>query len=40
MFTRRLSSKSVAFNLQSNIDEIDNLLDQYKKWEMKGEGKN
>ncbi len=33
------STKSVAFNLQSNLAEIDNLMDQYKKWEMSGNGK-
>jgi len=27
------SSRAVAFNLQANIDEIDNLMDKYKQWE-------
>lgn len=29
------SSKSVAFNQQANIDEIDNLMKTYKEWEDK-----
>jgi len=27
------SSRAVAFNLQANIDEIDNLMEKYKQWE-------
>jgi parallel beta-helix repeat protein len=27
------SSKSIAFDQQANIDELDKLMDQYKKWE-------
>ena len=27
------SSKSVSFNLQSNVDEIDELMGKYKEWE-------
>jgi len=29
------SSKSVAFNQQANIDEIDKLMATYKEWEDK-----
>lgn len=31
-----LSSKTVAFNQQANIDEIDKLMEAYKDWEEKG----
>ncbi|MBA7568287.1 hypothetical protein ES708_10008 [subsurface metagenome] len=27
------STKSIAFNLQANIDEIDKLMEQYRQWE-------
>ncbi len=30
------STKSVVFDKQANIDEIDALMEQYKKWEMEG----
>lgn len=30
------STKSVAFDQQANIDEIDALMEQYKKWEEEG----
>lgn len=30
------SSKSIAFDQQANIDEIDKLMEQYKKWEKEG----
>lgn len=33
------SSKSVAFDLQANLKEIDNLMATYKKWEDKEVGK-
>jgi len=33
------STKSVAFNLQANIDEIDKLMDTYKDWEEEKVGK-
>lgn len=33
------STKSVVFNKQANIDEIDVLMEQYKKWEQEGIGK-
>jgi tetratricopeptide (TPR) repeat protein len=33
------ASKSIAFNQQANIDEIDKLMDTFKDWEKKGEGK-
>lgn len=33
------STKSVVFDKQANIDEIDALMEQYKKWEEKGIGK-
>lgn len=33
------SSKSVAFNQQANIEEIDKLMEHYKKWEKEGIGK-
>jgi len=33
------SSKSVAFNQQANIDEIDKLMEVYKEWEEKKVGK-
>lgn len=29
------STKSVAFNLQANIDEIDKLMKKYEEWEKK-----
>lgn len=32
-------SKSVAFNQQTNIDEIDDLMVSFKDWEKKGNGK-
>jgi len=32
-------SKSVAFNQQANIDEIDKLMEAYKDWEKKKVGK-
>ena len=33
------STKSVAFNQQANIDEIDKLMESYKDWEEIGVGK-
>jgi len=30
------STKSVFFDKQANIDEIDALMEQYKKWEEEG----
>ncbi|MCP6719435.1 MAG: hypothetical protein KJI71_04385 [Patescibacteria group bacterium] len=30
------SSKSIAFNQEANIDEIDKLMEQYKQWEKEG----
>ena len=33
------NSKSVAFNQQANIDEIDKLMETYKEWEDSEEGK-
>ena len=33
------STKSIAFDQQANIDEIDKLMDQYRQWEKKGIGK-
>jgi len=33
------STKSVVFDKQANIDEIDALMEQYKKWEKEGIGK-
>ncbi|KKK85758.1 hypothetical protein LCGC14_2770110, partial [marine sediment metagenome] len=30
------SSKSVAFDQQTNIDEIDKLMEQYRQWEEEG----
>ena len=33
------SSRAVAFNLQANIDEIDNLMDKYKQWEKEDKDK-
>jgi len=33
------SSKSVAFDQQANIDEIDKLMEAYKEWEEKKVGK-
>ena len=30
------STKSVVFDKQANIDEIDALMEQYKKWEEEG----
>jgi len=33
------STKSVVFDKQTNIAEIDALMDQYKKWEAKDIGK-
>lgn len=33
------STKSVAFNQQANINEIDNLMKAYKDWEVKKVGK-
>ncbi len=33
------SSKSVAFDQQANIDEVDKLMKAYKDWEDKKVGK-
>ncbi len=33
------STKSIAFNQQANINEIDNLMKTYKDWEDKEIGK-
>ena len=33
------SSKSVAFDQQANIDEIEKLMSTYKEWEEKDFGK-
>ncbi len=33
------SSRSVAFNQQANIDEIDSLMDSFRDWEREGKGK-
>lgn len=33
------STKSVVFDKKANIDEIDALMEQYKKWEKEGIGK-
>ena len=33
------STKSIAFDQQVNIDEIDKLMEHYKQWEKEGKSK-